>query len=134
MRMSGFMAEDPTLRMKVLYAHFQNQQYDQVIQVGKLLEQEKTFRNAEERIAYAWSLHLVGRTDEARSEFGAMNKTFTNYPHRLAYCKFLKGQGDTAALQAVLSELNEEFEHMKGPEKRLYRDVQAEVREMARKA
>jgi hypothetical protein len=98
-----------------------------------LLETEKSFRNAEERISYAWALHFAGRTEEAEAEFSSMNKSFTNYNHRLAYCKFLKLHGRQDMLQEVITEIMEEFEHMKGPEKRLYRSVYAEVREMSRK-
>jgi hypothetical protein len=131
--MSGFMADDPTLKMKILSAYFHDKAYDHVVALGKQLENEKTFRNAEERIAYSWSLHFVGKSNEAEAEFSAMNKTFTNYPHRLAYCKFLKGEGKNDLLQELITELTEEFEHMKGPERRLYRGIYSEVREMSRK-
>ena len=129
--MAGFMAEDPSLKMKALNAHFQNKSYAGAVAYGRQLENEKSFKNAEERIAYAWALHLDGNTSEAESVFSAMNKTFTNYPHRLAYCKFLKSLGKNDILREVGTEMMEEFEHMKGTERRLYRGVFNELRALA---
>ncbi|RAW00093.1 hypothetical protein DQQ10_16215 [Pseudochryseolinea flava] len=131
--MSGFMADDPTLKMKALVAHFQNKSYDAAITYGRQLENEKSFKNAEERIAFAWSLHFAGNVADAEKEFGGMNKTFTNYPHRLAYVKFLKLHSNHAMLEEVVKEMFEEHDHMKGTERRLYRDVFNELRDLVKK-
>jgi hypothetical protein len=124
----GFMAEDPALRMKILSAHFYNGDYDAAIAYGRELESEKTFRDAEEHIGYAWALHHAGRTDEARSRFESMDRSFTNYNHRIAYCKFLRETNRLEDLKAKLLELSDEIEHMKGPERRLRRDVIRDIK------
>ena len=130
--LNGFMADDPTLRMKIIQASFLNQDYATAVAVGNELLNEKTFKSAESRIAYAWSLHFTGQSDVAEKVFDDMNKTFTNYRHRLEYCKFLKGLDKQDSLRELLQELLDESEHMKGPEKRLHRNIFNEIREVAR--
>jgi len=128
--LSGFMREDPELKGKVLNCHFRQQDYASVIVWSKQLESEKTFRNSEGRIAYAWALHHVGNSAAAANVFEDMNKSFTNYKHRLAYCHFLIDTKKPDELIALLTELLEEFEHMKGPERRHHRDVIRAVKEI----
>lgn len=131
--LTGFMADDPGLRMKLLHAYFLNQDYSQVIAIGDELEQvkEKTFRQAEQRLAYAWALHRSGKTDLANTIFQDMDKPFTNYRHRMEYCKFLHHIGSTQELRTKLSDLLEEFEHVRDAERKLYRDVIRQTREFA---
>jgi hypothetical protein len=130
--LTGFMSEDPDLRMKLLYAYFRSEDYATAIGYGKLLENEKAFRNAEARIAYAWSLHHTGQTPEAQRLFEDMDRSFTNYRHRVEYGKFLKATNNKEGLETLLATLMEEFDHIKGPERRLYRNIMAEVRDMHR--
>lgn len=126
----GFMAEDPVLRMKLLSAYFYRGDYEAAVVCGKDLEPEKTFRDAEEHIGYAWALHHVGRSEEAQRHFEEMDRSFTNYKHRIAYCKFLRDTNRLEDLKSKLAELTDEVEHMKGPERRLRRDVIRDIREL----
>jgi len=79
--LTGFMADDPSLRMKLLQAHFLNQDYSQAIALGNDLKSEKTFRNAEQRLAYAWALHYDGKTEKAEQVFMDMDTDI------LAFCR-----------------------------------------------
>jgi hypothetical protein len=128
--LSGFMADDPGLRTKLLKAHFLNGDYDETISWGKKLESEKSFKNAEEKAAYAWALHYQGKTDLAEGVFRDTDKTFTNYFHRLEYCKFLLATDKKDELKNKLSDLVEEFEHMKGNERRMKRNLIREVKDL----
>ncbi|MBL0743920.1 hypothetical protein [Chryseolinea lacunae] len=128
--LTGFMADDPLLRMKLLQAHFTDGNLDEVIQIGDSLAGEKTFRDAHERIAYAWALHQRGNTARAQEEFESMDRTFTNYEHRHEYCKFLQATNQPEALNTKLSELLEEINHMSGTERRLKRDTIRQIRDM----
>src|SRR5690348_3670026 len=116
--LNGFMSEDPDLKMKLLHSHFLNKDFDAVIACGDELEREKDFKNSEARVVYAWALHYQGNTEQAQKVFEDMNKTFTNYRHRLEYGKFLKETNQLELLKNILSELSEEFNHMKGTERR----------------
>lgn len=126
----GFMADDEGIRMKLLHAHFLNKNYHEAIALGTALEDKKIFKHAEQRILFAWALHYQNNTDAALKVFEDMDRSFTNYPHRLEYCKFLKATGKTDLLQEKVSELLQEFEHMRGPEKKLYRDIMSDVKSL----
>ncbi len=63
--------------------------------------------------------------------FSDMNKSFTNYMHRLEYCRFLLATKDHEELKSVLTELLDEFEHMKATERRVHREIIRQVRELA---
>src|SRR5689334_16439748 len=103
--LSGFMADDPTLQMLLLQAYFLKQDYESAIRVGKNLQSEKSFQNAEERIAYAWALHHAGKTELAETTFEDMNKSFSNYRHRVEFGKFLLATGKQDALRDLLNSL-----------------------------
>jgi len=128
--LTGFMADDPGLRMKLLRAYFLNQDYTQAIALGSELEREKSFRNAEPRLAYAWALHYNGKTESAEQIFIDMDKPFTNYRHRLEYSKFLLHNGRQEDLRTKLTDLLEEFDHIRGPERKLYRDIISETKHL----
>lgn len=128
--LQGFMADDPILRMKLLQAYYLDGNHDAVADMGSRLVNEKTFRDTEEGIAYAWSLHHLGRTDEAQAQFEIMDRTFTNYRQRLEYCKFLRLTNQHEALNQKLVELLEEIAHMTSTERRIKRDVIREIKEM----
>ena len=126
--LQGFMADDPTLRMKLLHTHYQNNDYEAAINYGLALEQEKTFKNAEERALYALALYHTGRTEDAEKVFEELDKSFTNYPQRLEYARFLFAINKTEQCKEKLAEMLAEFEHMDSMEKRLKRDTIREVR------
>lgn len=121
--LTGFMEDDPGVRMKLLDANFMAKSYDQVILLGEKLESENTFKNAEPRISYAWALHYQGRTEEAEKVFQHMNKSFTNFKHRVEFCTFLSESLRKEEAKFLLEELLEEFENMVGPERKLHRDA-----------
>jgi hypothetical protein len=126
----GFMADDGSLRMKLLLAYFLNQDYSSAVEIGSSLEKEKSFKNSDERVAFAWSLHFAGQTDLAEKTFADMDKSFTNYQHRMEYAKFLLKIDRQEDAKSKLSDLIEEFEHMKGPERRLKKDTMREARDL----
>jgi hypothetical protein len=128
--LSGFMAEDPDLRMKALQTAFLNRDFESVISYGEDLDREKTFKNSEARISFAWALHYQSKTQEAQKVFEDMNKSFTNYRHRIEYGKFLKETNQLEQLKNILTDLSEEFNHMKGTERRTYRGVMQEARDL----
>jgi hypothetical protein len=128
--LTGFMEDDPGVRMKLLNALFMAKNYDQVIMLGEKLESEKTFKNAEPRISYAWALHYEGKPEAAEKVFQDMNKPFTNFKHRVEYCAFLSESSRKEEANVLLQELLEEFENMRGPERKLHRDANRNARNL----
>ena len=60
-----------------------------------------------------------GQADLAETIFADMDKSFSNYFHRLEYCKFLLKIEKMELAKEKLSDLIEEFDHVKGPERKL---------------
>lgn len=128
--LTGYMADDPVIRMKILNAFYLHGDFTSAVNIGTALETEKQFKNAEQRIDFAWSLHRLGKTDIANSTFQDMNRSYTNYRHRVEFCKFLGELDRQDERKEILIEMVQELDHMKGPERRLYKDVIREIREL----
>jgi hypothetical protein len=128
--MEGFMSDDPTLKMKLLHAHFLNGNYASAVDQGNSLTSEKAFRNSEQRVVFAWALHQTGQSVLAESNFADMDKSFSNYYHRLEYCKFLIQTEKVELAKEKLADLVQEFDHVKGPERRLNRDTFREIKDL----
>ncbi len=132
--LTGFMADDVNLRMKLLQGLYANANYQEAAELGEELERDQTFRKSSSRIAYAWALHQSGRTDSAEQIFRDMDKTNTNYDQRLEYCKFLHQLGRTEDMRNKIQEILAEVEFMRGPERKLNRSMISQVRELAQTA
>lgn len=128
--LTGFMSDDLGLQMKLLHALYVNSQYQEAVDLGASLERNPQFKKSLARIAYAWALHHSGRTDSAEQIFQDMDKSNTNYEHRLEYCKFLQRLGRTDDMKYKVEELLAEIEFMRGPERKLNRNMINEVREL----
>ena len=129
--LDGIMADDISLRLKLLNAYFQDEDYESAIGLGKELETESAFKTSPGRIAYAWSLHYQGKTELAEQIFQDMDKKFTNYEHRWEYCKLLSETKRADDLKGKLADLMEEFEHMGSTELRLNKAVIAEIKNLS---
>ncbi|MEO7991481.1 MAG: hypothetical protein ABI663_18155 [Chryseolinea sp.] len=128
--LTGFMADDPALLMKLLHTYFLKQDYDAAIDCGMKLQSDKLFKKAEERITYAWAHYYKGNMEKAEEIFMDMDKSFSNYVHRLEYCKFLLAVNKHEAFYDKLKTLMEEFEAMKGPERKYNSRVIRQAREL----
>jgi hypothetical protein len=128
--LTGFMSDDPDLKMKLLHTCYLTQDFSQAVELGKSLASEKRFRDSEARLAYAWSLHYLHQTDEAEQVFKDLDRPFTNYVHRLEYSKLLQSQGRKDELKNKLRDLLDEFEHMRSNEKRFHRDIIRQTRDL----
>jgi hypothetical protein len=126
--LQGFMSDDPFVRMKLLNAHFMNGEYDTAVEYGNNLESEKSFKNSEERVTYAWSLFQTGEADMAESIFADMDRSYTNYYQRSEYCKFLLKREKSEFAKDKLTDLLEEFDQMQGIERHLKKNIHREVR------
>lgn len=131
--LEGFMADDPALNMKLIRAYFLKQDYASIIPIAEMLRSDKSFLISRERAAYAWSLHHVGKTAAAKSEFESLDKPYTNYEHRLEYCKYLEMTNSRDELAAKIQDLAEEFRFLKGPERKIHRNVIREIEDLHQK-
>jgi hypothetical protein len=128
--LTGFMADDPVIQMKLLQTYFLKKDFESTSALGAKLQSDKQFQKSEERVAYAWALYHVGKTVEAENEFRGMDKTSTNHSHRLEYCKLLLLTDQKEAAREKLQTLMEEFELMKGSERKVNSITIREVRDL----
>jgi hypothetical protein len=126
----GFMAEDEGLKKKLLNAWYLAGDFEKCVQLGLELTSSKSFKNADERVSYAWALHNLGKNEEAKKHFDEMNRTYTNYPHRRSYCDFLIATNNLPAAKELAGELASEFETMKGPERKVHREIMRQVADL----
>jgi hypothetical protein len=127
----GFMEDDPTVRMKLLHAMYLHGDYAGVVELGSKLNTEKTFAGTMEQMMWAWAYHHIGQSATAAAIFEKTDRSFTNYSQRLEYCKFLKATAATDLLKEKLGEIMEEFQLMKGRERKMYREVRRELEVMS---
>jgi hypothetical protein len=128
--LEGFMSDDSALNMKLIRAYFLKQDYASIIPVAEMLKNDQTFLKSDERTAYAWSLHHVGQAADAQIQFESLDKPYTNYEHRIEYCKYLETTNNREGLTEKIRELAEEFRFLKGPERKLYRNVIRQVEDL----
>ena len=129
-RLQGNEGDDFGLNMKLIRAYFLKQDYASIIPVAEMLKKDKSFLDSNERTAFAWALHHVGQTGAAKIEFESMDKAYTNYEHRLEYRRYLEVINDREALAAKIQELATEFRFLKGPERKLHRNVIRQVEDL----
>lgn len=130
--LEGFMAEDPVLLMKLLSAYYQIGDYKKVIFIGEKLLSNKTFKNAEERIALAWSYFFDNQQSVAIDIFKDLDKTYTNFRHRIEYSKLLIKLDQQEAAELKLQTLMEEFDHMKPLERKVNKTLISETKKLLR--
>lgn len=132
--LEGLNADDPDILLKMLKVSFLQKNYLKAIECGDKLKEEHTFRNAEERVAYAWSLFKNGDVAAAELNFKAMDARFSNYMHRMEFSKFLKETNNPTASKALLTELIEEYDHMDGYEQKLKKPIFKEIKQLFRES
>lgn len=128
--LAGFMADDPGIRMKLLYTQFMDDNYAETVKLGDGLDGERIFRDSEERIAYAWASYHEGDVQKAERVFRDMDRSYTNYLHRLEYSKFLANTDRPEPARQKLMELLEEFDQMQETERRHNRPIHRDAKEL----
>ena len=128
----GTHKDDVYLNMKLLQSYYLKENFEKVLEYGKLLTDKKEFINSPQRIAFAWSSYHLGEIDEANKIFSNMDTQYSNYGNRLEYSYFLQDtKGDDHA-QIKIEELLEEIQKMDSYEKRLNKKVIQEIRYLNR--
>jgi len=128
--LTGFMADDPILQMKLLQTYFLKKDYDAAVKLGHNLHVEKEFRKSDERISFAWALYYTGETADAEKEFQDMDKSSANHWKRMEYAKFLLLTGHREVAHEKLNTLLEEFDLMRAGERKVNSTTIREVKDL----
>ncbi len=125
--LTGIYNEDPAILKKLVRACYLNQDYESAIRYGDPLKGKSLFRNAEERVAYAWSHFYNDNQEEAEKNFKEMDARFTNYGQRLEYARFLNNIQKQEEGLEKLEELMKELDSMDRQERRFKKTVYREI-------
>lgn len=128
--LTGFMSDDPQLQMRLLQTYFLKKDYEATVSLGQRLEDEKEFRKSEERVSFAWALYYVGNIPDAEKEFQDMDKSSANHWKRMEYAKFLILTGKQDIARDKLTTLLQEFDLMRGGERKVNGATIREVRDL----
>lgn len=130
--LTGYLADDTTLKTKLLGALYNNGRFEDCVRLGEQLAYDKEFKNAVERIQLALAYQKTGRRESAKREFEQMDRSFTNYEHRYAYAHFLMSTGELQAAKEKISEIQSEMEMMKSVERKTHREAISKVDALSR--
>jgi len=104
--------------MQLMIAHYELQQYEEVVAIAKKICKIPQFARSKAHMAYAMSLENLDRLDEAENEFKAMKGRYSYFEQRYQYGLFLlRNDRETDALTIFSDMLNEE-QHLSQMEKR----------------
>ena len=130
--LTGHLADDAFLKMKLLHAYYDNSQFEACIKLGEQLKYDKAFKDAQERICLALAYHQLGHSELATREFEAMDRTFTNFEHRHAYAQYLLSVNNRNVAEEKVTELLSEIEMMKDIERRTHREAINKIKALSR--
>jgi len=125
--LQGFNKDDVKTIEKLMVAKYYVDDFSAVIELGKKLEKDKTFKNSESRIVYAWALYQDDSLDQSEAVFKDMDVRFGNYLHRIEYARFLEAERREGEAKALLLSLKEEIDHMETNEKRQKKPIAKEI-------
>jgi len=106
---------------------YQIGQYEEAVQYGMQLKDDKPFLQSQERIALASSYYHLHDFKTAQQHFEAMNNRFSNYEHRLDYAKFLSKIDQSEESKTLLAEMLREINAMDKSERRAKRDIHHKI-------
>jgi hypothetical protein len=119
----GQYENNPDLLRKLIHPYFKKKDYAKVVEIGKLLEPAKNTGDLEDKIAYAWALHLTGNTIKAEEEFKKMDAKFANFPARVEFARFFVETGRSSEAKETLKAIIDEHAGMESYERKLKKNV-----------
>jgi hypothetical protein len=108
---TGLYQDDPMILMTLAQARFACGRYQEVTAtLDHLKAKNPKFENADGHLLYARSLEAQGRSDEARSEYGAVIDYFPGAEARVRYGMFLQKQGEAVEAKRIFREVVRGFD------------------------
>lgn len=124
----GVYKEDVELLMKLLRAHYLNDNFAEAVSYGERLKDAPEFAKAAEKIGLAWAYYYEKQVESAKATFEEMDLPFSNYKNRLEYCKFLLEIEQPTAAKEKLALLMDEINHMSPAERKFVGGLQQEIK------
>jgi hypothetical protein len=126
----GAYVNSPEVLRKLVQAYFLKKEYAKTVEIGQILEPIKSLGDSEDKIAYAWSLHLTGNSEKSEEEFKKLDAKFANFHARCEFARFMVSTNRPEAAQTILKTIIEEHEGMDSYEKKLKKDTAREAKRL----
>jgi len=126
--LEGIYENDTELLMKLIRVNFYLENYEEVIKYGEEISEDKSFKNSDEKVAFAWAYYRQGNSERADSIFQELDVGFSNYNQRMEYAKYLKETGNDELASEKFQELIAEIDSMNNYERKLKRKVLRQIK------
>lgn len=104
--------------------------FNKVVTYAEKIKNHSDFKKSRAQYLLGVALYNLGRDEEAENELLHINQRYSNYEERLSLAKFLNERGKVADAKEILTEINNESQHMTKPNRRKYRSTINEVEKL----
>lgn len=128
--LNGSHHNDFYANTQLLYCLFKQQKYNEVIAIAEGIKTHPDFSGSNSAFFYGLALFETGKATEAETILKKIDKRYSNYPERLELAKFYIAQSKDAEASEILSEMKAEFLNLTPPNRKKYKAVFTEVRQL----
>lgn len=119
--LTGAFDENEHGLAQLMTAYFREEQYNEVIAIGRRIYKLPQFPRSKAHLTYAMALENSGQTEAAEKEFKAMTGRYSYYEQRYQYAMFLVRSEKFDEARKVLGDMIEEERHLSSMERRASR-------------
>jgi len=131
--LTGAFAENEHVMAQLMVAYYEQERYDEVIELAKKLYKLPQFIRSKSHILYALALENSGQVDLAEAEFKLMKGRYSYFEARYQYGLFLTRNGREQDASTIFTDMLDEQPHLSPVEKRSNRVWFAKAKEELKK-
>lgn len=126
---TSFQNDEYVLKQLInTYANLED--FDKVIAYTQRIKDKSKLRGTREQFLYGMALYKKELFEEAKIQLEQINISSSNYEERVAYAKLLLDSNKKDEAKEILEEIYEESKHMISNNKRKYRSLIQEVKQL----
>jgi hypothetical protein len=126
--LKGNFQNDFYVIKQMMGAMSQSKNYAEVVRLAEKIKDNYEFEKSQAQFIYGLALDKLGRLEEAEKNLKPIDQRYSNYEERLILAEFYVRNGKREEAKEVLDEIITESEHMTKPNRRIYRQVIANVK------
>ena len=116
--LTGTFAENEAVNMQLIYAYFEQGQYEKVVERARKIYKLPQFIRSRAHTLYAVALGYTGAAEQAEQEFQQLNGRFANFEARYHYALFMLAHNRTQEAKKLLADVVDEGAHLSSYERR----------------
>lgn len=126
--LKGNFQNDFYVIKQMMGAMSQSKNYAEVVRLAEKIKDNYEFEKSQAQFIYGLALDKLGRLEEAEKNLKPIDQRYSNYEERLILAEFYVRNGKKEEAKEVLDEIITESEHMTKPNRKIYRQVIANVK------